>query len=92
MFDEKGGFNLDDFGYKVSKLLRNQENLQIILNTPANNPTGYALSMDDWYGVKRVLDTVDLSKKVTVVIDAAYIDFAGDEEETRAFLEVLFMA
>ena len=89
MFDEEGNFNIGDFEYKVSKLLRNQEYLVIILNTPASNPTGYSLSMDDWYGVKRVLDSVSLDKKVTLVVDAAYIDFAGEEDEVRAFLPVI---
>ena len=81
-------FDVEDFAYKVGKLLRNQEHLLIILNTPANNPTGYSLSIDDWYSVKTVLDGVDLRKKVTLLIDAAYIDFAGEPEETRAFLRV----
>lgn len=89
MFDEEGQFNIGDFGYKVSKLLRNQEYLVIILNTPASNPTGYSLSMDDWYGVKRVLDGVALDKKVTLVVDAAYIDYAGEEDEVRGFLSVI---
>ena len=89
MFDSEGNFNIADFEYKVNKLLRNQEYLVIILNTPANNPTGYSLSMDDWRGVKSVLDSVSLDKKVTLVCDVAYIDFAGEEEETRAFLSVI---
>lgn len=89
MFDAEGQFNIADFEYKVNKLLRNQEYLVIILNTPASNPTGYSLSMDDWYGVKRVLDAVELEKKVALVCDVAYIDFAGEEEETRAFLSVI---
>lgn len=89
MFDEEGSFNLADFEYKVSKLLKNQEHLVIIINTPANNPTGYSLSMDDWYGIKKVLDAVDLSKKVALLIDVAYIDFAGEDQETREFLRVV---
>ena len=89
MFDEEGGFNIADFEYKVKKLTRNQEHLVIILNTPANNPTGYALSMDDWYGVKRVLDEVPLEKKIALVLDVAYIDFAGEPSEVRQFLSVI---
>lgn len=89
MFDEKGSFNIADFEYKVSKLLRNQEHLVIILNTPASNPTGYSLSMEDWYEVKRVLDAVSMEKKIALVCDVAYIDFAGEEEETRGFLRVI---
>lgn len=89
MFDEDGNFNIADFEYKVSKLLRNQEYLVIILNTPASNPTGYSLSEEDWYGVKKVLDAVSLDKKVTLIVDAAYIDFAGEEDEVRKFLPII---
>lgn len=89
MFDDEGGFNIGDFEYKVKKLTRNQEHLVIILNTPANNPTGYALTMDDWYGMKRVLDEVPLDKKIALVLDVAYIDFAGEPEEVRKFYGVV---
>lgn len=89
MFDEQGRFNTADFDYKVKKLLRNQEHLLIIINTPANNPTGYSLSMEDWRAVRETLDEVAMDKRVTLVADAAYIDFAGEPEETREFLSVL---
>ncbi|MBQ3428859.1 MAG: aminotransferase class I/II-fold pyridoxal phosphate-dependent enzyme [Mogibacterium sp.] len=89
MFDDEGRFNITDFDYKVKKLTRNQEHLVIILNTPANNPTGYSLTMDDWYGVKRVLDEVPLDKKIALVLDTAYIDFAGEPEEVRQFYTVV---
>ena len=89
MFDEEGRFNTADFDYKVKKLTRNQEHLVIILNTPANNPTGYALSMDDWYAVKKTLDEVPLEKKIALVLDVAYIDFAGEPEEVRRFFSVV---
>ena len=89
MFDEDGRFNIADFDYKVKKLTRNQEHLVIILNTPANNPTGYAITMDDWYGVKKALDEVPLEKKIALVLDVAYIDYAGDPEEVRCFLSVV---
>lgn len=89
MFDEEGRFNISDLEYKVKKLTRNQEHLVIILNTPANNPTGYSLSMDDWYEVKRVLDEVPEEKKIALVLDVAYIDFAGEPEKVREFLPVI---
>ena len=89
MFDEEGCFNISDFDYKVKKLTRNQEHLVIILNTPANNPTGYALTMDDWYGVKKTLDEVPLEKKIALVLDVAYIDFAGEPDEVRQFYSVI---
>ena len=89
MFDEDGNFNTADFEYKVGKLLKNQEHLVIIMNTPANNPTGYSLTLQDWYKVKAVLDKVDLEKRVALLCDVAYIDFAGEDSETREFLQVI---
>ena len=89
MFDEDGRFNTADFDYKVRKLTRNQEHLLIILNTPAGNPTGYSLSMDDWYAVKKTLDEVPLEKRVALVLDTAYMDYAGEPDEARAFLAVI---
>ena len=89
MFDEEGCFNTADFDYKVRKLIRNQEHLVVIINTPAGNPTGYSLSMDDWYAVKKTLDEVPSDKKVALVVDAAYIDYAGEPDEVRAFLAVI---
>lgn len=89
MFDAEGNFNLEDFEYKVNKLLRIQDRLVIIINTPANNPTGYSLSDEDWDGVVRVLNSTDPAKKVALVADVAYIDFAGDEKEVRSFLPKL---
>ena len=85
----EGNFNLEDFEYKVNKLLRIQDRLVIIINTPANNPTGYSLSDEDWDGVVRVLNSTDPAKKVALVADVAYIDFAGDEKEVRSFLPKL---
>jgi aspartate/tyrosine/aromatic aminotransferase len=89
MFDENGKYNIADFEYKVKKLTRNQEHLVIIINTPANNPTGYALTIEDWYEVKRVLDEVPMEKKIALVLDVAYIDYAGDPREVRNFFSVI---
>ena len=89
MFGEDGEFNKEDFSYKVKKILRNQEHLLIILNTPASNPTGYSLSITDWEYVVKVLNGFTKDKKIALLIDVAYIDFAGEEKDTRAFLPVL---
>ena len=89
MFDDSGSFNLADFEYKVKKLLRIQDRLLIILNTPANNPTGYSLSDEDWDGVVRILNSMPEEKKIALVVDVAYIDFAGDEKKVRSFLPKL---
>lgn len=89
MFNDEGGFDLEDFEYKVKKLLRIQDRLLIILNTPANNPTGYSLSQEEWHKVVEILNESGEDKLVAVCADVAYIDFAGETDETRVFLPEL---
>ena len=89
LFDEKRKFNTADYRAKVEELLAVQDRLVIILNTPAHNPTGYSLTLDDWEAVASVLDTVPEEKKIALLVDVAYLDFAGDGEKYREFLPVL---
>ena len=88
-FNDERKFNIASFEEKVLELLEKQEHLVIILNTPAHNPTGYSLTIEDWEGVVAVLNKVPADKKVALLIDVAYIDFAGDEDEYRKFLPIL---
>ncbi|MBR0260486.1 MAG: aminotransferase class I/II-fold pyridoxal phosphate-dependent enzyme [Selenomonadaceae bacterium] len=88
LFDEGLNFNLSDFAVKVDALLKKQKSLLVILNTPAHNPTGYALSSDEWDKVLAVLKAqVSAGKKISLLVDIAYIDFAGEKNFTRAFMK-----
>lgn len=82
-------FDLEDFEYKLSKLLKSQEHLVIILNTPANNPTGYSIDDKTWSDIVDILNKVSDDKKIALLVDLAYIDFAGNSLETRSFLRYL---
>lgn len=89
-FDEQNQFNHSSFEQKVKEILNRQNRLTIILNTPAHNPTGYSLSVSDWERVLSVLSVAgkDPEKKVVLLVDVAYLDFAGDPKEYRAFLSL----
>lgn len=88
-FNEERKFNGEDLGKKAAEILKNQNSLVIILNTPAHNPTGYSLTHEDWQVVKTVLSSLPAEKKIILLVDTAYIDFAGDEEQYRSFLPLL---
>lgn len=89
-FTTERKFNTESFRAKVTELLNAQESLVIIMNTPAHNPTGYSLTLEDWDNVVEVLTEASAcGKAIALVVDAAYIDFAGDEEEYRRFLPKL---
>lgn len=87
-FDENMKFNIGSFSTKITELLARQDRLVIILNTPAHNPTGYALTDEDWKQIKNVLEATSPEKKITLLADVAYLDFAGDEETYRSFLGI----
>ena len=90
MFTEDRKFNIASFRESVAGLLAKQESLVIIINTPAHNPTGYSLTLEDWDNVIDVLcEEAKSGKGIALLIDVAYIDFAGDEEEYRRFLPKL---
>lgn len=88
LFDDALNFNLSDFAVKVDALLKKQKSLLVIINTPAHNPTGYSLSSDEWDKVLAVLTAqVSSGKKISLLVDIAYIDFAGEKNSTRAFMK-----
>ena len=89
LFTHERKLNIKGFSKKVDELLQTQDRLVVIINTPANNPTGYALSKVDWTHVVECLSNIPTEKKVALLIDAAYIDFAGDEDKYREFLPIL---
>ncbi len=90
MFDEHGGFCAAAFEKKVNELVGAQKSLVVILNTPAHNPTGYSLTDGDWNRVIAALVSGAASaESIALLVDAAYIDFAGDEEAYRSFLPKL---
>lgn len=87
LFDDKQNFNIADFKARVDLLMEVQDSLLIILNTPAHNPTGFALTCDDWDNVLDVVEPYAANgKKISILVDIAYIDFAGEKNETRKFM------
>jgi len=91
LFDEEGKFNVASFEEKIKELLSVQDGLVILLNTPAHNPTGYSFTIEDWNSIISVVRSAaaDQSKKITLLVDVAYLDYAGDEEEHRRFFPLL---
>ena len=87
LFTEDGTFNANSFRAASAALLAEQNSLVIILNTPAHNPTGYSLTDEDWDKVIDILtEEAKCGKAIALLVDSAYIDFAGDENKYRSFM------
>lgn len=89
MFDAEGNFKLDALQAKANELIEEQGSLLLLLNTPAHNPTGYSLKEEEWERLVDILNKASEKGRVSLFIDVAYIDFAGDVENTRCFLPIL---
>ncbi|PKM84553.1 MAG: aminotransferase [Firmicutes bacterium HGW-Firmicutes-11] len=91
IFDEDNRFHHTAFTSKMNALLAQQDRLVIIINTPAHNPTGYSLTLEDWDHVLSAIRdaATDKAKKIVLLVDVAYLDFAGDPKEYREFLPKL---
>lgn len=90
LFNEERKFNIKGFADKVYEVAEEQGRIVILLNTPAHNPTGYALENEEWDEVVKVLNDDRLKEvPVALFVDVAYIDFAGDPSEVREFLPKL---
>ncbi len=89
LLDENGKYNIAAFTECVDRYMKVQDSLLIIINTPAHNPTGFSLTDSDWKEVIAVCEKyAAIGKKVTVFVDAAYIDFTEDPDAARAFFEL----
>lgn len=90
LFDADKKFNLNSFEQKLKELLERQDSLVVLLNSPAHNPTGFALTYEEWEQVIELLRRAaeDDSKRITLLSDIAYIDYAGSSKETRKFMSL----
>lgn len=87
MFDEEEHLNLKGMEAKIREILERQDRIVIIFNAPAHNPTGYTPTDAEWDELVEVLKRCGADgKKITMLLDIAYIDFAGDSEKARQFL------
>lgn len=89
LFNDKNEFNIESFKENFEMLLNKQKRLVTIINSPAQNPTGYSLTDEEW---KQVLDIMienakNKENKIVLFLDVAYIEFAGKENERRKFFK-----
>ncbi|MCH4178785.1 MAG: aminotransferase class I/II-fold pyridoxal phosphate-dependent enzyme [Megasphaera sp.] len=89
LLDDKGTFNFASFKEHVTDMVAKQYNTVIILNSPANNPTGFALTSEDWDHVLAFLKDIvkGKDKNIILVPDVAYLDYSGEKQECRKFFK-----
>jgi len=90
LFNDKNEFNIESFKENFETLLNKQKRLVAIINSPAQNPTGYSLSDEEWQQVIDIMkeNAKNQDNRIILLIDVAYIDFAGKGNERRKFFKL----
>jgi aromatic-amino-acid transaminase len=78
MFADDGSFDIAGMAAGLDRHLATQGRALVVLNFPCHNPTGYTLSDEEWQRVSDVVNDAGARGPVTVLIDAAYMEFGGD--------------
>ena len=83
-FNEKGGYNVEAFKENFNSIIDSQKRVLTIFNTPANNPTGYSISDEEWDEILEIIKekAKDKENKITILLDVAYIDYAGNDRRS----------
>jgi len=91
MFDDNLNFDLKALESKIQELLSKQDRLVYILNTPGHNPTGFSINEKDFNVLLTMLQRQSkiANKPIILVLDVAYIDYAGDKNEVRKIFKQL---
>ncbi len=77
MFAGDGAFDLEGLAAGLDRHLTEQGRALVVLNFPCHNPTGYTLSAEEWGRVCDIVRDAGERGPVTVLIDAAYMEFGG---------------
>jgi len=77
---EDNKFNIESFKKTVKYVASKQDSVFLLINSPANNPTGYSIQKDEWAEIITFLNSVD--KKIILFLDVAYVEFAEPDDKS----------
>lgn len=77
LIDEHGKFDYLNLENKINDLAKIQKDIILVINDPAENPTGYSMSKEDLNNLKNVL--AKTNAHVIVLFDIAYINYGPND-------------
>jgi aromatic-amino-acid transaminase len=88
LFDEEYKFYLERFKKAAERILKQQKRLIVLFNFPANNPTGYNPSKEEWTELLSLLKdfSSDSGNRIILFVDIAYIDYCLGSCGSREFM------
>lgn len=83
---EDDHFDMTSFKEVCRRVMDKQKKLLVVINDPCHNPTGYSLSLQEWKEIIAFLNECGKQGAVVLLNDIAYIDYAYDFKQSRAYL------
>lgn len=84
--DQDFEFNLEEFTKALDYALSKKDRVVCVFNSPANNPTGFTIKDEMWDRIIEVIKKKAASGKyINILLDVAYIEFAGDGYQKKFF-------
>ena len=79
LFNNNGGFNIDDLKESMLKLKGEQGRILLVINDPCHNPTGYSMKADEWVKVVDLINEISNDGTPVILLhDMAYIDYSKE--------------
>jgi aromatic-amino-acid transaminase len=89
MFDAAGKLDTGALDAALRRQLAAQGRALVIINDPAHNPTGYSMADAEWRAVAECIASHSASGPVTLLVDCAYLLYAGAGPDPLAYLRHL---
>jgi aspartate/tyrosine/aromatic aminotransferase len=76
-------FHIKSFQEVTTKVMQELGHMTVMINDPAQNPTGYSMSDEEWLAVMKHLRALSTTGEVNVILDIAYIDYTKRADRRR---------
>jgi aspartate aminotransferase/aromatic-amino-acid transaminase len=86
MFDGDG-FNITSFQHVTTDVMQELGHVTVLINDPAQNPTGYSMTDEEWTAVMKRLRALSSLGEVNVILDIAYIDYTKQADRRRSLFQ-----
>lgn len=80
--------NVDGIVSEVREVLKQQDSVIVVLNTPCHNPSGYSLTREEFRNFITEINKVSLGKTIYLFWDIVYLEYEDIELSRDLFLEL----
>lgn len=89
LFNKNNEFDVSNLINAIKVAANKHKKICIYLNDPLHNPTSYSMNYYEWKKLIDFLNELSRNKKIVVLNDVAYIEYAKDVYQTKQYMNLL---